>query len=82
MYIVLIVKTTCTLCSNGLLDPWSGGGVLHDVSKTLTAIILEKGAHHLDLRASQQNDPPELTKARQREISIITGWIEDYYQTL
>ena len=64
--------------SNGVLDPWSGGGVLESVSDSLVAIVLQKGAHHLDLRASQSNDPPELVQARQIEIDIMTGWIKDY----
>lgn len=66
--------------SNGLLDPWSSGGVLHNVSDTLTAIVLRSGAHHLDLRAQQSNDPVELSRARGMEISIMIKWIEDYYR--
>lgn len=26
--------------SNGLLDPWHGGGVLEDVSRSLTAVVI------------------------------------------
>jgi lysosomal Pro-X carboxypeptidase len=29
--------------SNGLLDPWSGGGVLHNISDSLVAVIIPKG---------------------------------------
>ncbi|CAI0430129.1 unnamed protein product [Linum tenue] len=28
---------------NGLRDPWSGGGVLHNISSTIVAIVAEKG---------------------------------------
>ena len=39
--------------SNGLLDPWSAGGVLsqHEAGKNNYVFVLSKGAHHLDLRA-------------------------------
>jgi len=40
--------------SNGYLDPWSSGGVLDPKEagdKNVIAII-DKGAHHLDLRAT------------------------------
>jgi len=39
--------------SNGLLDPWSSGGVLspHEAGPNNHIFIINKGAHHLDLRA-------------------------------
>ena len=66
--------------SNGGLDPWSGGGVLMDLSPSLVSIIIPEGAHHLDLRASNPADPPSVTAARQREKSIIKQWIEQHRQ--
>ncbi|KAL2481700.1 alpha/beta-Hydrolases superfamily protein [Abeliophyllum distichum] len=34
---------------NGLRDPWSGGGVLKDISKSIVAIVAKEGAHHCRL---------------------------------
>ena len=52
--------------SNGLLDPWSSGGVLKPVGGT-TALIIPEGAHHLDLRASNPKDPVSVVDARKKE---------------
>ncbi|XP_068653886.1 uncharacterized protein [Aristolochia californica] len=66
--------------SNGLLDPWSGGGVLENVSETIVALVTELGAHHIDLRASTDEDPDWLTEQRQEEIKLIEVWVNDYYK--
>ncbi|XP_060659290.1 LOW QUALITY PROTEIN: lysosomal Pro-X carboxypeptidase [Drosophila nasuta] len=63
--------------SNGLLDPWSGGGVLQAPNNQVHVIILPEGAHHLDLRQSNPLDPPSVVDARQREAAIIAGWINE-----
>lgn len=65
--------------SNGLLDPWSGGSVLENVSESVVALVTEKGAHHLDLRATTANDPDWLVEQRATEVKLIEGWINDYY---
>jgi dipeptidyl-peptidase-2 len=62
--------------SNGLLDPWCRGGMLHNVSESLTAILIEGGAHHLDLRGSNPADPPSVIAARQLEKYYISQWIK------
>ncbi|KAG6646876.1 hypothetical protein CIPAW_07G038600 [Carya illinoinensis] len=66
--------------SNGLLDPWSGGSVLQNISETIVALVTEEGAHHIDLRASSSEDPDWLLEQRATEIKLIKGWISDYYQ--
>lgn len=43
-------------------------------------ILLFSGAHHLDLRASTENDPDWLIEQRATEIKLIEGWINEYYQ--
>eukprot|EP00246_Nothoceros_aenigmaticus_P015441 TRINITY_DN6400_c0_g1_i2.p1 TRINITY_DN6400_c0_g1~~TRINITY_DN6400_c0_g1_i2.p1 ORF type:complete len:178 (+),score=19.73 TRINITY_DN6400_c0_g1_i2:295-828(+) len=67
------------LFSNGLLDPWSGGGVLWDISHTIVASVVSEGAHHLDLRHSTPNDPEWLLQQRKREIRQIKQWLGQYY---
>ncbi|WOL15401.1 Peptidase S28 [Canna indica] len=57
--------------SNGLLDPWSGGSVLHNISDSIVALVTELGAHHIDLRASTAEDPEWLVEQRNTEINII-----------
>ncbi|KAJ7294728.1 hypothetical protein O6H91_06G056100 [Diphasiastrum complanatum] len=68
--------------SNGLLDPWSGGSVLEDISSTIIAIITKEGAHHLDLRSSTKEDPGWLVDQRELEISKIRQWLGEFYETL
>ncbi|XP_031281007.1 lysosomal Pro-X carboxypeptidase-like [Pistacia vera] len=67
---------------NGLRDPWSGGGVLKNVSKTIIAIVAEEGAHHVDLRFSTSEDPKWLQDVRKTEANIIANWISQYYHDL
>lgn len=66
-------------CSNGVLDPWHGGGVLRSYpDQNITALIIPSGAHHLDLRATNIADPVDIIAARHTEIKIMTQWIKDY----
>ncbi|KAL8517724.1 hypothetical protein ACS0TY_015814 [Phlomoides rotata] len=67
---------------NGLRDPWSGGGVLKDISKTIVAIVAKEGAHHVDLRFSTSEDPKWLKDVRKREVQIISKWLSEYYVDL
>ncbi|MCL7025973.1 hypothetical protein MKW94_009997 [Papaver nudicaule] len=66
--------------SNGLLDPWSGGSVLQNVSETVIALVTKLGAHHIDLRAATNADPDWLLEQRASEINVIKEWIKIYYQ--
>ncbi|XP_072170776.1 lysosomal Pro-X carboxypeptidase-like [Diadema setosum] len=66
--------------SNGLLDPWHGGGVLTDLSDTLVAGIIPDGAHHLDLRGANKADPPTVLKIRQEERDNISRWIAEWWK--
>ncbi|XP_057318378.1 lysosomal Pro-X carboxypeptidase [Microplitis mediator] len=64
--------------SNGLLDPWSGGGVLRNLSSSAVAIIIPEGAHHLDLRGAHPADPYSVIKAREYHKYYIKKWIKEY----
>lgn len=61
--------------SNGLLDPWSGGGVMRSPNDKVQIIIIPEGAHHLDLRAANKNDPGSVRSARKQELQHIEQWI-------
>ncbi|XP_046669283.1 lysosomal Pro-X carboxypeptidase-like isoform X1 [Homalodisca vitripennis] len=61
--------------SNGQLDPWSSGGVLHNVSATAQAVFMADAAHHLDLRASNPADPESVVEARKYYRTVIQQWI-------
>jgi len=61
--------------SNGNLDPWSGGGVLQSPSRSLVTYLIEGGAHHLDLRASNPLDPPSVVQARLQEVAYFKQWL-------
>ncbi|XP_056139643.1 lysosomal Pro-X carboxypeptidase isoform X2 [Lampris incognitus] len=61
--------------SNGGLDPWSSGGVTRNISDSLVAIMIPEGAHHLDLRYNNANDPPSVRTARALELMYFKKWI-------
>lgn len=67
--------------SNGLLDPWSSGGVLRNLSDSAVAIIIPEGAHHLDLRGSHPKDPYSVIAARNYHKFSISKWIKQYVQS-
>lgn len=70
-----ITSSSNIVFSNGLLDPWSTGGVTKTLSDSLISVIIPEGAHHLDLRASDPNDPVSVVKARDIEKQSIGKWI-------
>nr|XP_002127477.1 dipeptidyl peptidase 2 [Ciona intestinalis] len=68
--------------SNGDLDPWKDGGILHDLSPTVVALLVKGGAHHLDLRGSNPQDPPSVIEVRKHEVEIISGWIAQHWEKI
>jgi len=61
--------------SNGMLDPWHPGGYLEDLSETVVAIKIPLGAHHLDLRAANKDDPQCVIDARAQEKALMQKWL-------
>lgn len=66
--------------TNGLLDPWSGGGVLQNISNSVIAVIMPEAAHHLDLRASNSEDPLSVIEARSFIQKMVRRWLKTYYR--
>jgi lysosomal Pro-X carboxypeptidase len=64
--------------SNGLLDPWSGGGVLRSFNDKLDVILIPEGAHHIDLRADDKLDPPSVRETRTFHIKKFKNWIKNF----
>jgi lysosomal Pro-X carboxypeptidase len=67
--------------ANGDLDPWMGGGIVESVSDSVIALIIENGAHHLDLRSASDQDPKSVVQARQTHVEHIKKWIDEFHQT-
>lgn len=67
---------------NGIRDPWSGGGVLKNISHSLVAIVAKEGAHHVDLRYSTEEDPDWLKEVRRMEVHYIRKWLSQYHHDL
>lgn len=63
--------------SNGLLDPWHGGGILRpSQDPSVHVFVMPLGAHHLDLRGPSSLDPANVTLTRRAEMRIIRSWID------
>jgi len=66
--------------SNGDLDPWGPGGIHESVSDSVVSVMIEGGAHHLDLRYSNPADPQSVIDARNVERDHIRKWIAQVQQ--
>jgi hypothetical protein len=64
--------------SNGALDPWSSGGVMVNLSTSVTAVVIARGGHHTDLFFSDPADPPSVVAARRTELELVRGWIGEW----
>lgn len=64
--------------SNGNYDPWSSAGVNASLSPSLPAVLIDTGAHHLDLFFSNPADPPSVIAARDVELGYIKAWVKEF----
>eukprot|EP00980_Cylindrotheca_fusiformis_P014375 scaffold3827_cov179-Cylindrotheca_fusiformis.AAC.39 len=83
--------------SNGLLDPWSAGGVyaehpwedppysgpmVQQITKSdVIALIIENGGHHTDLMYSSKSDSEDITRAREIEHDYLVKWIDNFWKS-
>lgn len=67
--------TTRIVFTNGLLDPWHGGGVMEDVTRELPALVIPEGAHHLDLMFAHKDDPRSVVRTRREIKYLVEKWI-------
>ncbi|KAI9021248.1 serine carboxypeptidase S28-domain-containing protein [Hyaloraphidium curvatum] len=66
--------------SAGTLDPWTAGCVLQQPNSRMPVILIDGGAHHLDLRAAHPQDPPSVIEARKAEATYVAAWVEDAWK--
>jgi hypothetical protein len=67
--------------TNGQVDPWRAAGIQTVPKGSDGSIIvrtMENAAHHLDLRASHELDPPSVTAVREEEKVAIREWIAQW----
>lgn len=76
LFPVFTPNINCTTL-NRTTDPWSSGGITHNISDSVQAVILEHGAHHLDLFFSDPRDPPDVTFARQFHVAHMKKWVAE-----
>ena len=67
--------------SNGLLDPFHGGGYMESPGYGMPAIVIPHGAHHLDLRSANAADPQDVTQARLNETELMRKWLDEHFLT-
>ncbi|EFA80247.1 peptidase S28 family protein [Heterostelium album PN500] len=71
-------QTSNIIFSNGVLDPWRAGGVVsNDGGNDIITIIIDGGAHHLDLRMPNSADPTAVTNARVLETKYLMQFAQE-----
>lgn len=49
---------------------------MRDINKSVIALVIPEGAHHLDLRGHDNQDPFSVLEARDIEQQFIKKWID------
>ncbi|CAD7950399.1 unnamed protein product [Amoebophrya sp. A25] len=68
-------STSNIVFSNGLLDPWHPGGYLKNLTDSVVALQIPSGAHHLDLRLPNKDDPTDVLAIRETEKTLVKQWL-------
>lgn len=61
--------------TNGALDPWRSGGYTKSTAR-IPSVVLEGAAHHLDLRAPNMLDPPDVVATRASHVTFIMAVVK------
>lgn len=70
---------TNVVFSNGLLDPWHGGGVLDAAGfdASVAVVLIAEGGHHVDLFFEDGADPRSVKEAREVERQHMRRWVAE-----
>ena len=70
---------TNVVFSNGLLDPWHGGGVLERAGfdESVAIVLIPEGGHHVDLFFENEADPRSVREAREVERQQMRRWVAE-----
>lgn len=63
--------------TNGDSDPWSYAGVPAQESVSVPSWWMRAAAHHLDLRAPNPADPPDVAPVREKVEATLRGWLAE-----
>ncbi|KAL4448364.1 hypothetical protein ABPG75_005583 [Micractinium tetrahymenae] len=66
------------LFSNGLLDPWSSGGFLTNLSDSMPSLIIAEAGHHVDLYWADPADLSSYGAVRAQERQILAQWVDTW----
>lgn len=72
-----IKRSSHVIFTNGLLDPWRGGGILENLSATVVAVTIPEAAHIYDLAGTHPGDTAAVVDARRRVAELLRTWLAD-----
>lgn len=75
------LKISNIVFTNGDLDPWRAGGLVHEVpgNTDIDVMILHGGAHHLELRLpNDEFDPIDVINVRKLIEEEMVQWISEW----
>ena len=70
----------CITYLSFIVQPFAGG-ILESVSKTVIALEVKEGAHHLDLMWAEDEDQRSVRDVRKEERACMKRWIKEFSGT-